>query len=89
LQDVYVDLGLLTVARVEATLTEDRLITKQEALTRLDRFEVPGCLVEQIGRRRAGDSVTLTAADRGRRAVVARRIVASAIDTLGSGSAGR
>jgi hypothetical protein len=88
LQDVYVDLGLLTVARVEATLTEDRLITKQEALTRLDRFEVPGWLIEQIGRRRAGDSVTLTAADRGRRAVVARGIVARAIDTLGSGTAG-
>jgi hypothetical protein len=84
LQDVYVDLGLLTVARVEATLTEDRLITKQEALTRLDRFEVPAWLIEQIGRRRAGDSVTLTAADRGRRAVVARRIVAQAIDTLGT-----
>ena len=84
LQDVYVDLGLLTVARVEATLTEDRLITKQEALTRLDRFEVPGWLVDQIGRRRAGDSVTLTAADRARRAVVARRIVAQAIDILGT-----
>ena len=89
LQDVYVDLGLLTVARVETTLTEDRLITKQEALTRLDRFEVPGWLVDQIGRRRAGDSVTLTAADRARRAVVARRIVARAIDTLGSGTAGQ
>jgi hypothetical protein len=88
LQDVYVDLGLVTVARVEATLTEDRLITKQEALTRLDRFEVPGWLVEQIGRRRAGDSVTLTAADRAGRAVVARRIVARAIDTLGSETAG-
>jgi hypothetical protein len=88
-QDVYVDLGLLTVARVETTLTEDRLITKQEALTRLDRFEVPGWLVDQIGRRRAGDSVTLTAADRARRAVVARRIVARAIDTFGSGTAGQ
>ncbi|MDQ1600731.1 MAG: hypothetical protein QOD68_2205 [Actinomycetota bacterium] len=84
LQDVYVDLGLLTVARVEATVTEDRLITKQEALTRLDRFEVPGWLVDQIGRRRAGDSVTLTAADQARRAVVARRIVAQAIGTLGT-----
>ena len=83
LQDVYVDLGLLTLARVEATVTEDRLITKQEALTRLDRFGVPGWLVEQIGRRRAGDPVTLTAADRACRAVVARRIVARGIQTLG------
>jgi Domain of unknown function (DUF4111) len=83
LQDVYVDLGLLTLARIEATVTEDRLLTKREALTRLDRFGVPGWLVEQIGRRRAGDSVTLTAADRAGRAVVARRIVARGIQTLG------
>ena len=88
-QDVYVDLGLLTLARVEATLTEDRLLTKAEALSRLDRFGVPPGLVEQIGRRRDGEAVVLTAADRAGRAVVARRIVARAIDTLGSGTAGR
>jgi hypothetical protein len=82
-QDVYVDLGLMTLARVEATVTEDRLITKQEALTRLNRFGVPPGLVEEIARRRAGDSVTLTAADRAGRAVVARRIVARGIHTLG------
>jgi hypothetical protein len=64
-------------------VTEDRLITKREALTRLDRFEVPAWLVEQIGRRRAGDPVTLSAADRAHRAVVARRIVARGIQTLG------
>ena len=63
-------------------MTEDRLITKQEALTRLDRFGVPAWLVEQIGRRRAGDPVTLTAADRARRAALARRIVARGIQTL-------
>jgi hypothetical protein len=83
LQDVYVDLGLLTLARVEATVTEDRLITKAEALTRLDRFDAPDWLVDQIGRRRAGDQVTLTAAARARRAAVARRIVTRGIRTLG------
>ena len=83
LQDVYVDLGLLTLARVEATVSEDRLITKAEALTRLDRFEVPAWLVEQVGRRRAGEQVTLTAAERARRATLARRIVSRAIRTLG------
>jgi len=86
-QDVYVDLGLLTVARVEATLTDDRLLTKAEALTRLDRFGVPPGLVEEITRRRAGDAVVLTDADRATRAEVARTIVAHAIETLGSGTA--
>ena len=88
-QDVYVDLGLLTVARVEATLTDDRLLTKAEALTRLDRFGVPPGLVEEITRRRAGDAVVLTDAHRATRAEVARTIVADAIETLGSGTAGR
>jgi hypothetical protein len=88
-QDVYVDLGLLTVARVEATLTDDRLLTKAQALTRLDRFGVPPGLVEEITRRRAGDDVVLTDAERATRAEVARTIVADAIETLGSGTAGR
>lgn len=83
-QDVYVDLGLLTVARVEATLTEDRLLTKREALTRLDRFGVPAGLVEEISRRRAGRAVALTDAEREARAEVARAVVARAIRTLGS-----
>lgn len=47
LEDVYVDLGLLTLARAEATITEGRLITKREALTRLHRFGVPDELVRQ------------------------------------------
>ena len=63
-QDVYVDLGLLTVVRVEATLTEDRMLTKAEALTRLDRFGVPPGLVEEMTRRRAGEVVVLTDAER-------------------------
>ena len=87
-QDVYVDLGLLTVARVEATLTEDRLITKAEALTRLDRFGVPAWLVEEITHRREGAAVVLADAERATRAELARAIVARAIDTLGSGTAG-
>ncbi|WP_405498275.1 hypothetical protein [Nocardia sp. NBC_00511] len=42
LRDFYVDLGLLTMARAEATLREGRLIGKGEAVTRLDRIGVPG-----------------------------------------------
>ena len=84
LQDVYVDLGLLTVARVEATVTEDRLLTKAEALSRLDRFGVPPGLVEEIARRRKGEAVVLTDAERATRAEVARTIVAQAIGTFGT-----
>jgi hypothetical protein len=87
-QDVYVDLGLLTVVRVEATLTEDRMLTKAEALTRLDRFGVPPGLVEEITRRRAGEAVVLADAERATRAEVARGIVARAVDALGSWPAG-
>jgi hypothetical protein len=82
LEDVYVDLGLLTLARVEATLTDGRLITKREALTRLDRFGVPGELVREIAGRRRGDTIALTAIQRTRRAVTARQLVARGIRTL-------
>jgi len=85
-QDVYVDLGLVTVVRVEATLTEDRMLTKAEALTRLDRFGVPPGLVDEMTRRRAGEVVVLTDAERATRAEVARAIVVQAIGTLGSGT---
>ena len=81
-QDVYVDLGLLTLARAQATLADGRLITKREALTRLDRFGVPEGLVRQIALRRQGGSVTLTTMQRVRRAGTARRLVARGIRSL-------
>ena len=81
-EDVYVDLGLLTLVRAEATLTEGRLITKREALTRLDRFGVPEDLVREIAHRRQGDSLSLTTLQRVRRAGTARRLVARGIRSL-------
>ena len=62
------------------------MLTKAEALTRLDRFDVPPGLVEEITRRRAGKVVVLTDAERATRAEVARAIVVRAIDALGSGT---
>jgi len=82
LEDVYVDLGLLTLARVEATLTDGRLITKREALTRLSRFGVSEGLVREISARRDGDTIALTAIQRTRRAVTARHLVARGIRRL-------
>lgn len=89
-QDVYVDLGLITLARVEATVGEDRLITKREAIGRLDRFGVPADLADQIARRRRGEAVALTEAERQERAEVARRLVSAGIGRLlADESAGR
>jgi hypothetical protein len=82
LDDVYVDLGLLTLARVEATLTDGCLITKREAITRLHRFGVHEDLVREIAARRRGETVTLTAIQRAHRAVTTRRLVSRGISTL-------
>lgn len=82
LEDVYVDLGLVILARAEATLADGSLISKREALARLDRFDVPADLISQIAARRRGDAVELTTVQRAQRAVIARRLVARGINTL-------
>jgi hypothetical protein len=82
LQDVYVDLGLLTLPRVEAVLTEGRLITKAEALPRLAGFGVSPDLAQEIGRRRDGEPVTLSVQARIGRAQHARQVMAAGIARL-------
>lgn len=82
LEDRYVDLGLLTLARAEATLVDDQLIGKHQALDRLHRFHVPPDLVEQIGRRRRGEAIPLRSWQRVRRARQARRLCALGIRDL-------
>ncbi|NUT32061.1 MAG: nucleotidyltransferase [Hamadaea sp.] len=81
-QDVYVDLGLVTLARVEATVDEGRLITKREAIERLGRFGVGPALTDEIRRRRRGETVVLTDDQRVRRAQHARALVADGIERL-------
>ncbi|MCP2322663.1 hypothetical protein HDA40_001170 [Hamadaea flava] len=81
-EDLYVDLGLITLARVEATVTENRLITKREAIERLAAFGVPDDLREQIARRRAGEPVTLTEDERAARAELARGLMTAGIAGL-------
>jgi hypothetical protein len=82
LQDVFVDIGLFTLARAEATLTEGRLITKTEALPRLAGLGVPVELVGEIERRRQGEDVRITLRTRQRRARDARRVMAAGITRL-------
>jgi hypothetical protein len=81
-EDVYVDLGLLTVARAQATLAEGRLITKREAIERLPLVGVDADLADEVGRRRAGERVVLGPRARRRRARRVRSLVAIAIGEL-------
>jgi nucleotidyltransferase-like protein len=82
LQDTYVDLGLVTVARAEIALTEGRLATKSEALSRLDRWGVRPALVAEMRRRRDGEATAHTPWSRLRRARHAHAVVRRGIATL-------
>jgi predicted nucleotidyltransferase len=72
LQDVWVDLGLLTVARATVTLTDGRLITKGEALDVLATLGAPPGVVADIRGRRYGSPRPLPMARRLERARLAR-----------------
>ena len=54
LRNVWVDLGLLTLARASVTLSDGRLISKREALEVLVRLDAPAALVADIRQRRYG-----------------------------------
>jgi hypothetical protein len=54
-RDIWVDLGLLTLARAAVTLRDGKLITKAEALRVLTELGAPAEVVDDIGRRRYGD----------------------------------
>ncbi|WP_255945459.1 nucleotidyltransferase domain-containing protein [Streptomyces odontomachi] len=53
-RDIWVDLGLLTLARAATTLQDGRLITKAEALDVLAELGAPADVVDDIRRRRYG-----------------------------------
>ncbi|MGW1428756.1 nucleotidyltransferase domain-containing protein [Streptomyces sp. NPDC001108] len=53
-RDIWVDLGLLTLARATVTLRDGRLITKGEALDVLAGLGAPAEVVDDIRRRRYG-----------------------------------
>jgi hypothetical protein len=81
-QYVWVDFGLVTLPRAAALLRDGELITKSEAIRRLADFGVPPQLAEQIRRRRAGEDVQVTEADRETRASLARRLMTDGIREL-------
>ena len=54
-RDIWVDLGLLTLARATVTLRDGKLITKAQALGVLTELGAPAEVVDDIRQRRYGD----------------------------------
>ncbi len=79
LQDIWVDLGLLTFARATVTLREGRLITKREALDVLAGLGAPPAVLSDIFARRYADPAPGTASWRAERAEQARTYLREAI----------
>ena len=88
LEDVYVDVGLTTLARADAAIRKGRLVTKTESIGRLPSLGIPLDLVDEIGCRRAGGEVVRSAAERRDRAIVVRDLLRERIvDLLQEGQA--
>jgi hypothetical protein len=82
-QDVWIDLGLITVARAGVTLGDGSLITKREALELLPALGAPTAVVDDIQQRRYGVAGGSTGVVwRLRRGLLARRFVRTAITDL-------
>jgi hypothetical protein len=81
LQDIWVDLGMLTLARAAVTLREGRLITKRQALDVLAGMGAPADVLGDIRSRRYGTAPPITAAWRARRGDLARTFVRLGIET--------
>jgi hypothetical protein len=82
LRDIWVDLGLLTLARAAVTLRDGRLITKREALDVLAAMGAPADVVSDIRDRRYGTARPASDEWLARRGVLARTFVRSGIDRV-------
>jgi hypothetical protein len=79
LRDIWVDLGLLTLARASVTLQDGRLISKREALEVLARLDAPADVVHDIYQRRYAAEQPISEQWRSRRAELARTFVRAGI----------
>lgn len=82
LREIWVDLGLLTLARARVTLADGRLITKREALEVLADDGAPADVVRDIFRRRYETEVPVTEEWRARRGLLARTYVQAGIERV-------
>lgn len=81
-QDVWVDLGLLVLARARVTLQDGRLITKREALEVLRGLGAPAELLRDIYQRRYETAAPLSPRWRERRGELARGYVRAGIEQV-------
>lgn len=81
-RDIWVDLGLLTLARATVTLRDDKLITKAEALSVLAELGAPAEVVEDIRQRRYGDPGPASQQWIARRSELTRTFLRPAIEQL-------
>jgi predicted nucleotidyltransferase len=80
--DIWVDLGLLTLARAQVTLTTGDLITKRAALSMLPTLNAPAAVVADIAQRRYGPARRANPFWRQRRAVLTQDYLRSAIPSV-------
>ncbi|MFI9725423.1 nucleotidyltransferase [Streptomyces sp. NPDC052092] len=85
-RDIWVDLGMVTFARVTVTVREGRLISKREALEVLPALGAPEEVVADIRARRYGGTVATDEKWIQRRAELVRGYLGPAIDGLVAGS---
>jgi len=79
---IWVDLGLLVLARAGVTLRDGRLITKREALTELADLGAPADVLRDIYQRRYETAPPMSAQWRDRRGLLARTFVRAGIERL-------
>lgn len=82
LNDIWVDLGMLTLARAAVTLDDGRLITKREALEVLASQGAPAEVVRDIYVRRYGTARPIPEQWRVTRGVLARAYVHARIERI-------
>jgi hypothetical protein len=81
-QDIWVDLGLLTLARATVTLRDGKLITKAEALEVLTELGAPAEVIDDIRERRYGNPGPASEQWIARRAELTRTFLRPAIQQL-------
>ncbi|MGW3865478.1 nucleotidyltransferase domain-containing protein [Streptomyces sp. NPDC005047] len=81
-RDIWVDLGLLTLARAMVTLRDGKLITKAEALDVLTDMGAPRELVDDIRQRRYGNHSRATEQWAARRADLTLTFLKPAIEQI-------
>jgi hypothetical protein len=81
-RDIWVDLGMLTMARATVTLRDGKLITKAEALRVLTELGAPAEVVDDIRQRRYGKPDPAAQQWIARRAELTRAFLRPAIEQL-------